>query len=180
MTSTSDARTTPTDSPTDPESDRRAGKYRIGAVSELTGISPENLRAWERRYGAVTPGRANSGFRLYSDEDLERLLLIKRLLEHGNSVGNVATLSFDELEQRIARLEQAGRLRPSGPTPAPRRAGPVRLAIVDPVLSTQLKRGRERIDDFRVVLDFRTLGELIAGLEETPAEVAVIETEQVE
>ena len=39
--------------------------YRIGAVSHLTGVAPDMLRVWERRYGAVVPMRAEKGSRLY-------------------------------------------------------------------------------------------------------------------
>ena len=48
-----------------------AGKYRIGAVTKLTGLSADVVRVWERRYGAVRPVRSEAGTRLYSDADIQ-------------------------------------------------------------------------------------------------------------
>ena len=59
--------------------------YGIGAVSSLTGISPDTLRVWEKRYAIVQPKRTPSGNRVYSQEDLNHLLIIKRLLEAGDA-----------------------------------------------------------------------------------------------
>ena len=46
---------------------------RIGELSRRSGVSPELLRAWERRYGLLRPGRSEGGLRLYSAGDLERV-----------------------------------------------------------------------------------------------------------
>ena len=51
--------------------------YRIGAVAKLTGISPDTLRIWERRYSCVTPQRSPGGGRIYSSDDIARLRLMK-------------------------------------------------------------------------------------------------------
>lgn len=58
-------------------------RYTVKQVSALTGVSPELLRAWERRYGVVTPVRSDAGYRLYDDADLDRLRLMVRLVEEG-------------------------------------------------------------------------------------------------
>ena len=71
-------------------------RYPIRAVSKLTGISIDTLRAWERRYGAVTPVRDDRG-RLYTDADVDRLRLLHRALAHGHSIGRLAPLTNDEL-----------------------------------------------------------------------------------
>jgi MerR family transcriptional regulator, light-induced transcriptional regulator len=68
----------------------RPARYTIRAVSALTGINPNTLRAWERRYGLVRPERTPSGYRLYTAEDLQRLKDIHSLLEQGLPVGQVA------------------------------------------------------------------------------------------
>ncbi|NND59418.1 MAG: MerR family transcriptional regulator [Gammaproteobacteria bacterium] len=77
-------------------------RYRIGAVSRLTGIPAVTLRAWERRYQAVEADRDTGGSRLYSAEDIERLTLIRRLVDMGNAVSTVARLPLEELQARIA------------------------------------------------------------------------------
>ena len=50
-----------------------AGALRIGEFSRRVGVSPELLRAWERRYGLLQPIRSEGGFRLYTDDDAERV-----------------------------------------------------------------------------------------------------------
>lgn len=71
--------------------------YALGAVSRLTGLSPELLRAWERRYGVVEPLRTPGGTRRYRAEDLERLRLLKAAVDAGHRIGNVASLPTDAL-----------------------------------------------------------------------------------
>ena len=61
--------------------------YRIKRVAHLTGINPATLRAWERRYGLVAPDRTNSGYRLYTDEDVAMLSRIKALVDDGLTIG---------------------------------------------------------------------------------------------
>lgn len=66
--------------------------FPIGYVSITTGLSAHVLRAWERRYKAVKPGRSASGRRLYSQEDIDRLALLKRAVAKGNSISQIADL----------------------------------------------------------------------------------------
>jgi MerR family transcriptional regulator, light-induced transcriptional regulator len=77
-------------------------RHRIGAVVRLTGISAHALRAWERRYGLLSPERTQAGDRLYSEADVRRLRLIKRLTEYGHAVGSIALLDQRKLEQLVA------------------------------------------------------------------------------
>jgi DNA-binding transcriptional MerR regulator/methylmalonyl-CoA mutase cobalamin-binding subunit len=80
----------------------RAPRYPIRAVSKLTGISVDTLRAWERRYGVVAPERDERG-RMYSEGDVERLRLLRVAVEHGHAIGRVAPLATDELRVLLAR-----------------------------------------------------------------------------
>ena len=75
-------------------------KYRIGAVCRLTGISQHVLRVWEKRYGAVKPVRSETHRRLYCDNDISRLSLLKALVDRGQAIGSIANLDNDELERR--------------------------------------------------------------------------------
>jgi DNA-binding transcriptional MerR regulator/methylmalonyl-CoA mutase cobalamin-binding subunit len=61
--------------------------YRIKRVAHLTGINPATLRAWERRYNLIAPGRTDSGYRVYSDEDVAMLGRIKQLTDEGLTIG---------------------------------------------------------------------------------------------
>lgn len=78
-------------------------RYPIRAAAKLTGLSVDTLRAWERRYKAVTPERSERG-RLYGDAEIRRLLLLRHAVEAGFSIGQVAPLSDEELEalERVA------------------------------------------------------------------------------
>jgi DNA-binding transcriptional MerR regulator/methylmalonyl-CoA mutase cobalamin-binding subunit len=72
-------------------------RHPIRIVAERTGLTVDVLRAWQKRYGAVRPGRSESGQRLYSDADIERLRLIAEAVRAGRSVGLVAGLSSEEI-----------------------------------------------------------------------------------
>lgn len=82
------------------ETQLRNDEYKIGAVSKITGIGTETLRAWERRYKAVVPSRSESGDRVYSSEDLSKLFLLKNLTQAGNSIGTIARLPLEELKSK--------------------------------------------------------------------------------
>jgi DNA-binding transcriptional MerR regulator/methylmalonyl-CoA mutase cobalamin-binding subunit len=85
------------------------GKYPIRVVARLTGIPIDTLRAWERRYGAVEPARDERG-RLYDDVDLQKLKLLRRLVERGHAIGRIANLGEPELGKLLeAGLEPADR-----------------------------------------------------------------------
>ena len=59
------------------------GPFRIQAAAELCRIPATTLRAWERRYGIPTPRRTASAYRLYTMEDVERLVRMRDLVEQG-------------------------------------------------------------------------------------------------
>ncbi len=73
-----------------------AARYPIRAVSRMTGIGIDTLRAWERRYGAVTPTRDDRG-RMYTEADVARLRLLDGAVEQGHSIGRLAALDDDQL-----------------------------------------------------------------------------------
>jgi DNA-binding transcriptional MerR regulator len=86
--------------------------YPLRAAARLTGLSPELLRAWERRHGVVEPLRTPGGTRRYSAADLDRLRLVKAAVDAGNRISQVAHLELAELKRVAAGAEAppAGRL----------------------------------------------------------------------
>jgi DNA-binding transcriptional MerR regulator len=84
--------------------------YPLRAAARLTGLSPEVLRAWERRHGVVQPLRTPGGTRRYSAADLERLRLVKAAVDAGHRIGQVAQLDLAELKRRSTAAEA----RPAG------------------------------------------------------------------
>lgn len=75
--------------------------FNIAAVERDTGLSKDLLRMWERRYGFPTPARDAHGERIYSVAELERLRLIKRLIDKGFRPGKLLPLDPVELEQLL-------------------------------------------------------------------------------
>ena len=81
-------------------SDAAEPTYPLRVAARLTGLSPELLRAWERRYRVVEPVRTAGGTRRYSAEDLERLRLVKAAVDAGHRISQVAHLELAELTDR--------------------------------------------------------------------------------
>lgn len=96
-----------------------APRHSIAVVARRTGLTQLVLRAWERRYGVVLPGRTDTGRRRYSDLDIERLTLLRVLTAADHRIGEVANLPLAELRALVADL---------GPGAMP---APVRPARVD-------------------------------------------------
>jgi DNA-binding transcriptional MerR regulator len=69
---------------------------RIGELSRRVGVPVESLRAWERRYGLLSPSRTHGGFRLYGEEDVARVLAMRANLERGLSAAEAARLALAE------------------------------------------------------------------------------------
>ena len=79
--------------------------HPVRVVAQRTGLSPDVLRAWEKRYSVVQPVRSAGGQRLYTDEDLERLSLLARAIAGGRNIGQISELSLRELETLITEDE---------------------------------------------------------------------------
>ena len=80
---------------------RRHALFAISVAAELSGTAIQNLRVYERR-GLVTPGRTDGGTRRYSEEDVERLVRIRELLDAGLNLAGIDKVL--ELEAEVARL----------------------------------------------------------------------------
>ena len=88
-------------------------RYRINAVSEMTGLTAPNLRAWERRYGIPNPQRGDNTYRLYSNRDITLLRKMKTLCDEGHAPSDAAKIVLTTLDtkridsQIIVGLEEA-------------------------------------------------------------------------
>ena len=67
-------------------------KYTVNEVEERTSVPASTLRQWERRYGFPMPARSDSGYRLYSDLDLEQIEAMKRYIADGVPASRAALL----------------------------------------------------------------------------------------
>ena len=116
--------------------------FRIGEVAELLGVETHVLRYWEAEFPQLSPTRAPSGQRLYRRPDVEKLVVVRRLLHQEGYTIAGARRRLEEMARDPAPApEGQGRLFPvAPPDPAPAQApeaGPPR-AVVAEVL-TELK-----------------------------------------
>ncbi|MGF1612919.1 MAG: MerR family transcriptional regulator [Gammaproteobacteria bacterium] len=124
--------------------------FHIGAVARMTGLSPDIIRAWERRYGVIEPTRTSTRHRLYSREDIGRLALIKNLVDLGHRIGTVGSLSIEELQARLDTHE-----RQAACQMGPKMRLLQRVAVLGDVLPARLERLRTTLDGFEWVLMLR-------------------------
>jgi len=82
-------------------------RHSIQVVSQRTGLSKDVIRIWERRYGAIEPGRSETGRRIYTDAHIERLLLLRAAMVNGRRIGEVVNLSPGELKEIVESDRQA-------------------------------------------------------------------------
>ena len=104
-------------------------RIQIGELSRRTGISPEVLRAWERRYGLLQPERTPGGFRLYFPADERRARMMRRRIDGGVSAAEAARRTLADLPHQEA------------PAPGP---GPAPVGRADPF--AELRRAIDRFD----------------------------------
>ena len=87
--------------------------YNIKAVAEATGLPAATLRAWERRYGALAPGRTEGGYRLYSERDIALLIWLKERIDEGMTISQALALwQYQEVQVREPRLAVEARTEP--------------------------------------------------------------------
>jgi DNA-binding transcriptional MerR regulator len=121
------------------------GSLRIGELARRTGVSPELLRAWERRYGLLHPARSTGGFRLYSTEDEARVRQMVAMIESGLSAAQAASAALAE-------------------PPPPAREEASTASAPAPVLEGTVKRLTTALDSFDGASANAALDELLAGL----------------
>ena len=141
--------------------------YKIGTVSKLTGISPDTLRIWERRYAVVTPQRSSGGGRLYSTEDIARLKLIRRLVDKGDTIGVVAGLSQEELQARLSEtLSVAAVAAPQTPC---------RVVVIGELMSLKLEAERETLTEIVIAASFDSVQAFLADAAAIEADILIFE-----
>jgi len=109
----------------------------IAGVERDTGLSKDTLRIWERRYGFPRPGRDAFGERTYPEEQLDKLRIVKRLMDQGHRPGRVINLSIQQLHDLAAATIFA-----------PQRAIDIAPNTDDPRHYIELVK-QNRIDDLR-------------------------------
>jgi DNA-binding transcriptional MerR regulator len=149
-------------------SDIKQGQlFKIGAVAKLTGISIHTIRKWEERYGAVEPCRSQGGKRLYSDVDVRRLTLIKKLADRGLSLPAIARSSVDEL--LLAWEQVAG----TGGSRAVDK--PARAAVLGAGLAATIKLQAKQLREIEVVASADDDAELHRQIKDVEVDVLLVD-----
>jgi len=91
--------------------------HKIGAISSLSGVPTPTLRIWEIRYATFTPHKTLSKHRLYSDDDVLKATLLKRLTEQGHAISNIAKLSSHALNSLLQQQQTSNQTKSRLVTP---------------------------------------------------------------
>ena len=75
---------------------KESPQYPIGTVARLSGFSTHQLRKWESRLGLLIPDRADNGRRYYTVQQLERLKILRRLINSGYRIGDLAKIGEEQ------------------------------------------------------------------------------------
>lgn len=144
-------------------------------VARLTGINPDTLRVWERRYQLTTPARSgarrNCG---YSEADVRRLAAVKALVDAGHPVSSVARLSMDQLESRLRDDSFARRV------PLPERTAPLRVVLAGPTVALAMQEEPAAGNDLFIAATLPDADAFEDQLHALSADVAVVELPSVQ
>ena len=147
--------------------------HKIGAVSSLSGIPAPTLRSWESRYGTFVPQKSGSRHRLYSDDDLLKASLLKRLTEQGHAIGSIAGLETRALNNLLQQQSamQTGRT-------APARDSPVMMIVVGLALAGRVESPAFaqvfKTHALRVTEIFEDLGEALTSSSQKKPQILLI------
>lgn len=84
--------------------------HSIQVAAEKSGLTADVIRVWERRYQAISPERSPSNQRVYSNDDVYRLILLRKATESGRRISSVANLTTEELERIASDVDIANEL----------------------------------------------------------------------
>lgn len=149
--------------------------FEISAVARLTGISSHVLRVWERRYQVVEPNRSESKRRQYTEKDIQRLSLLKALVDNGHSIGSIAPLSTEQLEDRLSSVIDAKGPRESNDEEGG--DGVCRLGVVGAILRKAVREAADSASGLQVVGEFSDVDDLVESLRPGAIDLVVIEAD---
>ena len=78
--------------------------YTIGTVARITGLKPDTLRIWDRRYGLGASVKSKTGRRQYTQTDLEHLQIIAGLVRHGYKIGDRKSTRLNSSHSQQSRM----------------------------------------------------------------------------
>ncbi len=125
-------------------------KFSMKVVSRMSGLTPHAIRAWERRYGVVKPGRDANNRRFYRESDIERLTLLHKATEAGHPISQIAGYTKEELKDIVGSMNVIDL--PSRKPAEPRATGDLTLvrdysAYIDEILAAVEKMDRKSLEE---------------------------------
>jgi len=134
-------------------------KFSMKVASRMSGLTPHAIRAWERRYGVIKPGRDSNNRRFYRESDIERLTLLHKATDAGHPISQIAGYSRDELREIVGNMNVIDL--PSRMTPEPRITGDLTLvrdynAYVDEILGAIEKMDRKSLEETLISVETET------------------------
>lgn len=154
-------------------------EFSVKSACQLCGINPNTLRAWERRYKALSPARSKTGRRFYTKVEIERLKLLVDLVKKGHAIGNIGQLETPALVDLLEMSQQSedDSLRARAEL-SEQKEREIQVILDDLVGKTErydLKGIHERLTHCRITMDaktyvlnlvsplFRKIGNLVAA-----------------
>lgn len=151
--------------------------FEISAVARLTGISSHVLRVWERRYSVVDPQRSESKRRQYTQSDIHRLSLLKTLVDNGHAIGTIASLSTEQLEERLSNVleTKAGddRLEESAP------AGVCRIGVSGTIIRQAVHEAVENTPALRIVGEVQEISQISSSLRPGAVDLLILQRDTI-
>jgi MerR family transcriptional regulator, light-induced transcriptional regulator len=150
--------------------------YRVGALARMTRLPIATLHNWERRYNITRAVTTASGHRLYKAVDVQRVLLLKQLVDVGHSIGSIAHLDDDGLREVAATHVQTMTAGPRLDLPAATRPWRVVVAgsaLLHRLLSAGISQGLQHGLD--IVATFTSLAEVSAAAEGMAVDTLLIQ-----
>jgi DNA-binding transcriptional MerR regulator len=154
--------------------DKPRKRYRSGDAARLAKMPVTTLRIWERRYGVVAPPKSESGQRLYSEDNVRRLSLLKGLVQRGHPIGTIAKLDRAQLEQ-LALGASDRKFAQLASRPAPLPVG-ITLAVIGDAFVRRLESEDVELAEAGVVnvARFASLNEASSQLAIEPSDILLI------
>lgn len=144
--------------------------FKIGAVSRITNIPVDTLRIWERRYSVVVPVRSDNADRLYQRDDINRLTLLKMLVDRGHSIGSIVKFTNDELVERLEIHDEKNiRKKPTNTDKD------IHVVMIGDVLSLQLEHAQINDPSFYFTGLYRNEAEFFEKNNDNAIDILIVE-----
>ena len=150
--------------------------HKIGAVSSLSGVPTPTLRIWESRYDTFKPHKTETNHRLYTEDDVLKAILLKRLTEQGHAISAIAKMSTTALNNLLQKQQASNHTKSA----ASLATQSVSIAIVGLTLASRIESKKFTLDfnnhAIRVTDIFSSNAEAMAGNFQESPQILLIHT----